>query len=485
MENDFLKHNNQDETDDQLSPDSGISRGRSSFFKRGQPDGLFKRMFEADDDDEEDDDSPEKPKKKLSKFRKSFRNLFRGSIVPPPDRIGSDLSEDSTRSEDESVVPRNDFGDWLKKMSQVGIVSAGEQHTTDETESSISNILDYQADDPITHEDTLRISSDDPLEGISEDKIDLVSEQIQDEIDRVPEVEEANAFNNPNTPDQEAIVPVSEPESVQQILARQAAVNYGIGQSGGAIEDGEPVFQNIQNITNETYVNNGWGPALVVDQLSRHRDRNIKKSDKRQDKEIDDLKAAQRKTAESEKASRGQNNDTITPYYHDSHRQEIQQIQKNTEPVPVFKHSESTPANHDKFVPKYEQKQTFINPEQGESSFSIEKNTTDNISKNIVNFAERPSSLIEREYEKRHEIKDKHSYSQIAEGALKARPNSRYSATEIGGGQTEVNSTSYHSQKIEQKNEADRTMYKQAARNGFVLAVAVLIAFLVIYTISR
>ena len=38
---------------------------------------------------------------------------------------------------------------------------------------------------------------------------------------------------------------------------------------------------------------------------------------------------------------------------------------------------------------------------------------------------------------------------------------------------------------IEQKNEADRTMYKQAARNGFVLAVAVLIAFLVIYTISR
>ena len=459
MENDFPRNNDQDDTESQYSSSRSLDRDRSSFIKRGQREGLFKRMFEADDDEEE---SSEKPKKRLSKFRKTFRKLFQNSIVTPPERIFGSTPEDNNQIIKESVIPPEHFGDWLKKMS--GGEDVDDHQPKDTLESNDSISLDEEVVVDLTNT---------PAEEVPKlDTERVPSTKVLDYGDRQETVDDNAIRNN------EIVPSISEPESVHQIIERQTAGK--IYRDGSPMDATNAIKPTDRSIHNEYYINNSsWGPALIVDHLSRGRDRKI---NRKQDKIRDDLSVTQQqlKTIENTKINpRVEYRDSINRNF------QVQEIQHNTETIPKPEILDSIVTKDEKLTQKENKIPHLEKKQQGEKSNSIEKNTTNNILEKTVKFAEKQSSLIEREHEKRHEIKDKHTYNQIAEKAISTRKRNKYYPSQTEATQLIASSSVPKYSESDKNNKSDLTLYKQAARNGFIIAIAILIAFLVIYTVSR
>ncbi len=499
MEDRFPGIKREQGSDDDDNEEGRPSRGRADFVRRGIPsDALFRRMFEnsrgdsiEEDDDEEDEDDTtvgEKKRPASRRFRRSFGKLFRRRIVDGPQLLPegnpSDTEANPAHPPAENVVPTHNFGDWLRRMSN-GLdeetSEPGDEVSTDESEHNlgrprisvaelltrISSEVDESA--PDMGDVTIGSEQQMPLDDVHE-QIGLPAEAPAETVDVI----------DAENPQDVEYGQIGQTESIHQILQRQSGAEAGVDHNQPS---GVESIPGNTTIVNETYNTiNGWGPALVVDQLSRRRDRKIKRHDKQQDRRINEV----------EKSQVEQSKESVNDLQYLKNKvDKLQQTVVNPAPAEVVSIDKSVVPERlaspielpEKFTPQMAKAEVKIAQEQREVPNKVDRITTAEVIQKTVEKAAEEAVPIESLYERRHEIKGNDDFAASAEAAIKTDTN--YGVEP----QAHDDSREIAARLIEQDNRRVTTnnsdLYGQAAKGGALLAVLIIVAFLVIYMLSR
>lgn len=502
MEDKFPGRSREENPDDASVAGSSHERAGSGYLRRGvSGDALFRRLFESsdsesDDDEEEDEgvDSVEKKRQGVRRFRRSFRNIFRRQIVSEPNYVtdnheGQDTNQPST----ESVVPLRNFGDWLRRMSTS--LEADDDRHREEGNASMQHESIERPEPRVNVADLLSsISGDVTSPGEMDEHSDSENHTTsENEPTTARDIEEVtprteNSGNSSATDNIEPLAPIDPTESIQQIIQRQSSgiedAGYG-GPSTGIISETSLPSGDTTVIHNETYNTlNGWGPALVVDQLSRRRDRKIRRHDNAQDKRITQLE-------------QGRSNDQWEATNNLQHLQsKIEKIQQtvvnpnhnNETRLPQGTQNERLAAPvvlPEKFVSRSIDTSDQPPRQQVEMTNNVEKITTAEVIQKTVEKAAEAAVPIESLYERRHEIKGNDDFAASAEAAIKTITDKP--TEDILSGENDVDGSVASMLKKEQKSNksVQNDLYGQAAKGGALLAVLIIIAFLVVYMLNR
>ena len=477
MEDRFPRSDHEDNpTDDEKDSTTRANRGGADVLRRNPGgDALFRRIFEtgiksketSEDDEEDDDEIAEKKASIFKRFQKPFKKVFRRGIIPPPEHIAGDNGAfvQPAEVESEHVVPAHNFTEWLRKMStsiDVDDASPPKPEAPDTKRGlSVSAVLD-------------RMSS-----RLAED--DAPSEELATELDSRPDIVKQSESSNvmPEVSNR------SIPESVQQILERQS----GSTDPLNAVEQSDTGAVPSVVHTQETYVNQtGWGPALVVDQLSRHRDRKIKRVDKIQSKNITGIGEQQKEHTDQIERASGDIN--LLRRKVDAIEYETTKARNTTETTRSEQTIEqlSSPVTlPDKFVASTPEKHYAHSEKLIETSPNVDLKTTPETVLKTVEKAAETSVPIESLYERRHELKGSEDFAASADAAIKSTPHAKgtmQGVHDMGLPHVELSAQDTPST-INHPISPTKDLYRQAAKGGAAAAVAVLIAFLVIYIVSR
>lgn len=277
----------------------------------------------------------------------------------------------------------------------------------------------------------------------------------------------------------ESTPPEPRPESVQSILARHSTENIAAGPV--------PSEANTVHITNNYYQRrSNIGALLAVDQMSRHRDRKLRRHNRTQDKtaskmgrQIDNL------SAQAALAQKNNNEQKLS-----SVDLETRQAAEKKSNVPekkgsmkltgaVVERPEMIP------VPSEARKRLFT------SELKPEKTVQNSEYRNVpvllsaekvqktVEVAAEAAVPIESLYERRHEMKGNDDFAAAAEVAIRKR-SSIYN-NEIQQLETQNIEQQINTQPTKAADTPQPKLYTQAAKGGVIAAFAFIIAFLIIY----
>lgn len=506
MEDKFPGSSHEDSPDDATVFGNSRERGGSAYVRRGIPrDALFRRLFEnshtteRDDEDEEDEgeetSSTEKKRQGTRRFRRSFRNIFRRQIMNEPNYVTDDSErQDNNHPASESVVPLRNFGDWLRRMS----TSLDSDDATGE--ENIAPIRQEVVNQPASRVSIVDLLSsvssevtspeDDDNEG--SDSIGNTLSQNNESTDDEAVLNTGSTSENSHAPsvtlDAEQPIRTQPTESLQQIMRRQSSFVEDATPSGynsGSVSEAALHRGDTTVIHNETYNTlNGWGPALVVDQLSRRRDRKIRRHNTSQDKQIAQIE---------QKRSDDQQEAAINLQQLQSKVEKIQQSVVN--PIP---NNETRPARNtqnerlaqpmnlpEKFMPRAAEFSDKPPKEQIELAKNVEKITTAEVIQKTVEKAAEAAVPIESLYERRHEIKGNDDFATSADAAINTIVDK--SVSTVLPGELESHTSVERLLEKDQKSKmtAQNDLYSQAAKGGALLAILIIVAFLVIYMLNR
>lgn len=504
MEDRFPGIKNEQGSEDDDSEERRLGhRGGANFVRRGIPsDALFRRIFEnsssdssEEDEDEEEDDGTvagEKRRPANKRFRRSFGRLFRRRIVDGPQLLPDENSlggeTNPAQRQTESVVPSHNFGDWLRRMSgdpgneiaEPNLATSKDEteHRQNQSRISIAELLS-------------RVSSEVEEESELADNVptaeqlppaDAVSTESQPTVETPGDT--VGISETGQTTSNIELEPIDQTESIQQILQRQSAAEAG-GYNGAYFgTNGSELGNNNTTIVNETYNNvNGWGPALVVDQLSRHRDRKIKRHDKQQDKRIKEV----------EKTQANQHLESINNLLDLQSR--VEKLQQNVvhpaqveaaRPQQNSKNERlASPAQlPEKFIPQLHKEAVPYSKEQIEVPNTVDKITTAEVIQKTVEKAAEAAIPIESLYERRHEIKGNDDFATSADAAISTVIEKPVGDAFSGDSNIHTSSVRLDENSQHGKTAVQNDLYGQAAKGGALLAILIIIAFLVVYMLN-
>jgi hypothetical protein len=260
-----------------------------------------------------------------------------------------------------------------------------------------------------------------------------------------------------------------EPEATTTILARRAA------EATPAMA-ASPVETGPAPITNNYYLRQRSDllPALVVDQLSRRRDRKLRRHNRAQDKSANVLK--QQVDNLSARVAREQ--DRSTEQATKVPVAEAVSAPTAERPLPRQEHVAARAPERSSqaiFERRGEYAEKLNRPEKETPPVS---NDAERVKK-VVEAAAEAAIPIEMLYEQRHEMKGNEDFSAAADAAIQRKSsifNNEISETNSRNIEQQINIQSTPA------NPASKPhLYSQAAKGGAMAALAFIIAFLVLY----
>lgn len=430
-------------------------------------------------DQEQPDAGAEDKEEKKSKKKKSDKVFSR--FIPQPDLVetGDDQTEKSS---------------WATKVSDLlGITSSGEGLSDQDELPPISESIPVRYDQvagdgfeagltpPVT-EGPLYEASEPPRNesvGLGGIESGNAAESPAEASERAPDTLDVGGGDGGEPPElpprsgEAPVPPEPRPESVQAILARQSAELSDSGVTSSESGDAPT------HVTNNYYQRADLVPALVVDQLSRRRDRKIRRHDRAQDRTIKTIQRQVDQLDQRVEASQQKTVEQTQPIVRPAAEQILRQT-SSVERTTEFQGGEIRESR------KPESIQPAITPEQSRQTLDppVEQKikspvvAAEQIQK-VVEAAAEAAVPIETLYEMRHEIKGNEDFSAAAEASIQSR--SSYSNNEMHEISSANIEQQINTQPSSRADDGKSQLYGQAAKGGALAAFAFILAFLILY----
>lgn len=431
-------------------------------------------------DHESSEEATEDKEEKKSKKKKSDKVFSR--FIPQPDLIDTGGDEQVERSS------------WATKVSDLlGITSSGDNPSDQDELPPISDsvpdrynhivddVLEAEVTPPPFAEGSLYEASESPQNEIASTgsiESGSTTESPVEPTEMAPDMPEAGDGGSDEPPElpptgAEALPPEPRPESVQAILARQSTE---VPDSGATPNEH---VNTSTHVTNNYYQRADLVPALVVDQLSRRRDRKIRRHDRAQDRNIKTIQRQVEHLGQGLEANQQKAAERPQPVVRPAAEQILRQTSSIERTTELHQNDKSMPRSPERKVASVGPEETRKAPDSVvEQKIKPPVIAAEHIQK-VVEAAAEAAVPIETLYEMRHEIKGNEDFSAAAEASIQSR--SSYSNNEIHDIVRSNIEQQINTQPSGSVNDKKSQLYGQAAKGGAMAAFAFIIAFLILY----